>query len=390
MRYSGFGTQLQKELQDWIDEGLVSREQAAAIGSRYAARTSAERMRSRAVQAVAVTGAIAAGLGVILFFAANWDAMARPVRVAVLLVALIGSYAAGWLLLESRPILGRALVLVGALAFGAGIFLVGQMYHVQAHDPLAFALWSAGVAPLAWALRSRALTTLTLLTLAGWIVYEAADTLDSSTEDMALLAIPIALMLYGVALYGAGTGVGAALAWASGPMRALGYALASAGTFVLTFGALHREVEGEGLAGTMERLIVVLAVVAVAGAAALLLARGRVAATWELLALLAAVALGLLTAFAPLAPVPAAVLFNLLLVALGLGAVAVGYAEDELWLATAGLSVVTVDVLARFLDLSWGLLSRSTAFLAAGLLLLGLAFALERTRARLASRMAVR
>jgi uncharacterized membrane protein len=49
---------------------------------------------------------------------------------------------------------------------------------------------------------------------------------------------------------------------------------------------------------------------------------------------------------------------------------------------------VTIDVFARFVDLSWGLLSRSTAFLGAGLLLLGLAFALERGRSKLASRMA--
>jgi uncharacterized membrane protein len=99
---------------------------------------------------------------------------------------------------------------------------------------------------------------------------------------------------------------------------------------------------------------------------------------------------GLLVAFIPPSPLAAAVLFNVLLAGLALGAVVVGYLEDELWLATAGLAVVTVDVFARFVDLSWGLLSRSTAFLGAGLLLLGLAFALERGRSKLASRMAVR
>jgi uncharacterized membrane protein len=98
--------------------------------------------------------------------------------------------------------------------------------------------------------------------------------------------------------------------------------------------------------------------------------------------------LGLVMTFAPPAPLAATVLFNLLLVALALGAVVVGYLEDELWLATSGLAVVTVDVFARFVDLSWGLLPRSGAFLGAGLLLIGLAFALERSRSRLASRMA--
>jgi uncharacterized membrane protein len=392
MRYEDFAAQLQKELPAWVGAGLVTAEQSEALGRRYGAGSGAERRRSRAVQAIAAIGAIAAGLGVILFFAANWDAISRPTRVLVLLAALVGSYAAGSLTLERRPLVGHALLLVGGIAFGAGIFLVGQMYHVQAHDPLAFALWSAGVAPLAWILRSRALATLSLLTLASWIVYEAVDLLENSPYDTILLALPLTLMLYGIALYGLGT-TGASVRWASGPMRGVGYALAAAGTFVLTFAALHREVQGDNgveLGAGMTRMVVSLAILALAGGASILLTRGRGSAGWELLAVLAVAIFGLVTVFAPPSPVAAAVVFNLLLVALALGAVVVGYLEDELWLATSGLAVVTVDVFARFVDLSWGLLSRSTAFLGAGLLLLGLAFALERGRSKLASRMAVR
>jgi len=385
MRYDDFAAQLQKELPNWVDGGLVTADQADALSSGYSIRAGADRRRSRAVQAIAVIGAIAAGLGMILFFAANWDAISRPARVLVLLAALVGSYAAGWLTLERRPLVGRALLLLGAIAFGAGIFLVGQMYHVQAHDPLAFALWSAGVAPLAWILRSRSLATLTLLTLGSWIVYEAVDLLQD--DDTAVLAVPLALMLYGAALYGFGTAAGARVRWASGPMRGAGYAVATAGTFVLTFGDLHHEVDGEEIGGGMTRIVVVLAIVALVGGASLLVTRGRASATWELLALLAVAVLGVVTALAPPAPLASTVLFNLLLIAVALGAVVVGYLRDELWLATSGLAVVTIDVFARFVDLSWGLLSRSTAFLGAGLLLIGLAFALERSRAKLAARM---
>jgi uncharacterized membrane protein len=85
-----------------------------------------------------------------------------------------------------------------------------------------------------------------------------------------------------------------------------------------------------------------------------------------------------------------AMLFNALLAGLAFGAVVLGYREDELWLATSGLVVVTIDVFARFVDFSWGFLPRSTGFLAAGVLLIGLAFVLERSRSQLASRMATR
>ena len=86
------------------------------------------------MQAVALTGAIAAGVGVILFFAANWDAITRPARVVLLLAALLGSYAAGQLVLERRPLVGHALIVLGTIVFGAGIVLVAQMFHVQARD----------------------------------------------------------------------------------------------------------------------------------------------------------------------------------------------------------------------------------------------------------------
>lgn len=390
MRYDGFASQLQKELPDWVSAGLVTVEQSEALSLRYGAGYAMERRRSRAVQAIALIGAVAAGLGVILFFAANWDAISRPTRVVLLLAALLGSYAAGSMTLQRRPLVGHSLILLGAIAFGAGIFLVGQMYHVQAHDPLAFALWSAGVAPLAWIMRSRPLASLTLLTLGAWVVFEGIDAVGDSSYDANYLVIPLAVLLYGGALYGAGTSLGARLSWASGPMRGIGYTLAWGGTFVLTFGALHSEVEGAQLGQPMTRLLVVLGILALAGAASLLVARGRESAVWEALVLGAAATLGLATALAPAPPVATTILFNLLLAALALGAVVVGYREDELWLATSGLAVVAIDVFARFLDLSWGLLPRSTAFLGAGLLLIALAFVLERGRSRLAAGMAAR
>jgi uncharacterized membrane protein len=388
MRYDDFASQLQKELPAWVSTGLVSVEQSEALSLRYGAGSGAEWRRSKAVQAIAVLGAVAAGLGVILFFASNWDAIERPVRVVLLLAALLGSYAAGWKLLERRPLVGHALILLGAIAFGAGIFLVGQMYHVQAHDPLAFAFWTAGVAPLAWVLRSRLLATLAVLTLGGWIVYEGVAIAIDSPHDSTWLGIPLALMLYGAALYGAGTAVREALTWASGPMRGIGYASTAVSVFALTFGALE-DVHGEELGASMSVLIAAMAVAALGGAAALLLTRRR-AAGWELLAIVAVTALALATTFAPASPVAMAILFNLLLAGLALGAVVVGYREDELWLATSGLVVVTIQIFARFVDFSWGFLPRSTGFLAAGLLLIGLAFVLERSRSRLASRMATR
>jgi Predicted membrane protein (DUF2157) len=52
-------------------------------------------------------------------------------------------YTAGFWLLEIRRAprnVGHGFVFVGAVLFGASLFLVGQMYNVEAHDALGFAV----------------------------------------------------------------------------------------------------------------------------------------------------------------------------------------------------------------------------------------------------------
>ena len=52
-----------------------------------------------------------------------------------------------------------------------------------------------------------------------------------------------------------------------------------------------------------------------------------------------------------------------------------------------GIAWVTIDVLARYVDVFWDLLPRSFVFLGVGVLILALAFGLERQRTRLVERM---
>ena len=61
----------------------------------------------------------------------------------------------------------------------------------------------------------------------------------------------------------------------------------------------------------------------------------------------------------------------------------VGYLEDEPAVVAVGIVAVGVDVLARYFDFFWDFLPRSIGFVGAGLLLLGLAWLLERQRSRL-------
>jgi uncharacterized membrane protein len=152
---------------------------------------------------------------------------------------------------------------------------------------------------------------------------------------------------------------------------------------------VHEEVGDVTVDGGALLALVVLAVAAGCGAAALaLLPEGRRTAPWEAAGLLATTFLVVLAVLAPATPTEGdpvlyPILFNVLLATLALGAIVVGSLEDEPALVAVGLVAVAVDVLARYFDFFWDFLPRSLGFVGAGVLLLGLAWLLERQRSRL-------
>jgi uncharacterized membrane protein len=390
---------LDREIDRWVDEGLISSEQAEAIRGRYADARTTER-RGRLVQVLAALGAVVVGFGVILFFAANWSEIPRAARLAVLIATLLASYGAGYYVRELRGThrtVGHALYLLGAILFGAGLFLVGQMYHVQAHDPLGFLVWAAAALATAFVVRSGPVAALAILAFGAWMFHEVYVLED---RDYSVVAyIPVLAALYGAALYGFGT-------WGArrldsrrfgGPMRTFGYVLAVLGTFVFTFrdfvGELGDEVSKQPT--VILTLLFAFAAGGVVVGALLITAQGRPTRVWEGVAVMAVPSLVLLTLFIPEAsgngfddpgPIVYPLLFNLLVAALALGAVVVGYYNDEVWLVNAGIAFVAIDVIARYFDFFWGMLDRSIAFIGAGVLILALAFFLERQRSRLVER----
>jgi uncharacterized membrane protein len=373
------------DLDVWVREGLVSAEQAAAIRSRTADRASSER-RDRVVSTLAVIGAVVGGLGVILFFAANWDAIPRPTRVILLLATVVGAYVGGDFLRARRPAVGQALLLLGALSFGASLFLVGQMYHVQAHDPLAFLVWTAVAVPTAIVARARPIAALSLLTSGGWIVFELVEQRGGGGDLFEY--VPVVAVLYGAGLDGWGTWLRDDLYRA--PMRVLGYAFAVIGAFVFTFRASAEELGTRTALNGFESFgLAALAGAALAGCVLLWTRRERSTAALEAAALAGLVVLQLAAVLVPertdLIAYP--ILFNVVVAALALGAIAVGYANDEVWLVNSGIALVAIDVFARYVDVFWDLLPRSLGFLGAGVLLLALAFGLERQRGRLVRRL---
>lgn len=150
--------------------GLITEDQRLAIVAHFGL----DRESHKLLAILSILGAVLVGAGVILLIASNWNTIPRLVKIAGGLAFLASAHAGGWRLGSSgrHPRVAEALHLLGAVLFLANIALVGQIYHLSSRAPNAILLWLVGVAPLAWILRSKAQFVLTLGALALWLGLE--------------------------------------------------------------------------------------------------------------------------------------------------------------------------------------------------------------------------
>lgn len=175
---AAFLRRLRDELATWLREGVLTGEQAATIRARYdfsAVDRAAGGERNRTVAIVTLAGATLLGLGIVLFFAANWPGIPRWGRFAIVLSGMGALFSAGYELgwrRETFPLTGRAVVVAGCLLYGAGIWLIAQTFNVSSHEPNGLLLWALGILPLAAVLRASPVITLYAILLASWTLFE--------------------------------------------------------------------------------------------------------------------------------------------------------------------------------------------------------------------------
>ncbi len=152
------------------EAGFINEAQEHAIVEHF----KLDREGNRFLAIVGIIGAILVSAGIILLIASNWNDIPRLVKLGVGLALLLGTHAGGWALGRSgrHPVMAEVLHLLGSGMFLANIALVGQIYNLSSRPPNAILLWLAGVAPLAWILRSKAQHILSLAIFGLWLGLE--------------------------------------------------------------------------------------------------------------------------------------------------------------------------------------------------------------------------
>ena len=185
-RPRGWVLRLTEESARWVQDGVITPDQRKAVLANYP--VPADTTRERVMQVLITLGSLLVGVGAMLFFAANWQAIPSAAKVALVLVAVVGCHGGGFYLWHAKGYerLGHGLMFLGCMMYGAGIWLIAQIFNMSSGSSTGsgFLLWVVGVLPLAWAVGSRPMLYLSAALALIWISTGLTDTPFSPTSAL--------------------------------------------------------------------------------------------------------------------------------------------------------------------------------------------------------------
>lgn len=434
---------LRTEVSGWKEEGLISSGQAEEILLRY--KSSEEEHGGRLVTVLAVIGALLLGTGVILFFAANWQAIPKWVKVSVIMGSIITAYGVGYYLSfekGSYPRVGRSLLFLGSILYGAGIWLVAQIFHISSHFPNGFLFWALGIIPiivvcgslsilleasiliiiwtfmeqsgflntnwlflplgsavlyLGYRLKSPLAVGLTLPGFAVWLAASAAISLKGGEIRTFLFTVLLMLPL-GMAVYAAGCYQSQVERFMSmkTPYKIVGLLLAFGALFLASFRFIVHESMYRQSEFTFS-LFYIISFILMAGLAVLLAGltiskiRSNQGGVTEAIfqVIMIAVAAAVTISLTVLGEAVFVVITNIVLFSAIIAVIVIGYRSREPVLVNVGLVFFVLDVIARYFDFFWDMLDKSVFFMIGGVLLILGGTILERNRRKVLQEMKV-
>ena len=394
-----FVERIRREIEVWRSEGIISSEVAVTLAGRYGDSEEDGRpfALNRLSAAIVIFGAILVGLGIIAVLAANWDAISDAAKIGVMVVATTTAYVVGWLLAYrfESPRTGIALILLGAIIYGASIHLIAQAFNVEVNHPLLMPAWFLGVVPIAYVTRSVAILVLSMILLLVslgfrmqvWFVEEFANADDGAV----LMVVVAAYVMFGAVLFALGR-VHARWGYYQNFTRyfdVFGIGTATVGTYALSFASAWRTIDRVELRDFMPESWITFVVAVVVMALALAVAYQRrgsgandsVRWIWIASGTLVMCGIAIATWIALLADASSFwIPINLIILISIIAMLTAGFRFNRAYLVNTAFILFGVTVMTRYFEFGFGLFDQGLAFIVTGVLLLGIGFGLERLR----------
>lgn len=184
---------LAEQLRRWHQAGLIDGATAEAITAFEAHHSAAAGPEPASATTLSLParllltlGAVLLAAGLLLFISAHWEGISPAGRFALVLAMVVGLHGLGaGAGRGASPALATALHGVGTVAFGAGVYLTGQIFHLAAHWPLGLLLWALGAAAGWGLLRQWPQLALLAALLPAWLVAEWRALIEPTTAGPA-------------------------------------------------------------------------------------------------------------------------------------------------------------------------------------------------------------
>lgn len=164
---------LAKEASTWVDDAIITADQARAICQKYDVDYDSTQGASTGYRVLVSLGFLFIGLAVITLLGANWDEIPRGLRMAGLVLITLGTHGIALRqYLADRESGAVGLFFLGNLFYGASIILIAQIYHLGEHMPDGVFWWALGSLPFALLLKSAWLMMFSLVLALVWFFIE--------------------------------------------------------------------------------------------------------------------------------------------------------------------------------------------------------------------------
>ncbi len=166
---------LKGELHLWKSEGTISETQLESIISQYDSQADAEQKKSTAFYTLISAASILAGAALLLLIGYNWEALNYIAKLGIIFGITITFQG---LTMVSRfrwenTLLSEVFSLLSCISYGSGIWLIAQIFNLNAHYPDGFFWWALGSIPLAFLGQSSLLWFLVIALEIIWAFTEA-------------------------------------------------------------------------------------------------------------------------------------------------------------------------------------------------------------------------